>query len=368
MHVNIRSLLPKFVLLTALAHSANPDVLAVSESWLRKATKNSEISIPNYNIFRQGRTAKGGIAVYCRDSLQSNVILSRSIPKQFQLLILKITLSRNKSLTVAACYRPPSAPSCALDTICELIAYHLASEFVLLGDLNWDMLNTPAVLQSKLDALNLTQIIKEPTRYNPNSVNKGTLIDVILTNWPSKYTSAVFNQDLSDHCLIACIRYGAAVKRPPLITVKRSLKHFCEQAFLIDLARVSGKDIDLIPSVEDAWSFFKSNFLTILDKHAPFKKCRTKNGYSPWFTPDLTALDQHKNILWRTAIASNSPRDMQLFREVRNQYTQSVRKAKASFFRQKFASCSSNSKKFWDTEVHGEQEHLLPAAHCTEAR
>ena len=53
MHVNMRSLLPKF---TALAHSANPDVLAVSESWLRKTTKNSEISIPYYNIFRQDRT------------------------------------------------------------------------------------------------------------------------------------------------------------------------------------------------------------------------------------------------------------------------------------------------------------------------
>ena len=151
----------------------------------------------------------------------------------------------------------------------------------------------------------------------------------------------------------------------PHITVKRSLKHFCEQAFLIDLARVSWKDIDLIPSVEDAWSFFKSNFLTILDKHAPFKKCRTKNRYSPWFTPDLTALDQHKNILWRTAIASNSPRDMQLFREVRNQYTQSVRKAKASFFRQKFASCSSNSKKFWDTVKSMENKNTssqLPTA------
>ena len=134
------------------------------------------------------------------------------------------------------------------------------------------MLTTSAVLQSKLDALNLTQIIKEPTRYNLKSVNLGTLIDIILANWPSKYTSALFNRDLSDHCIIACIRYGAAVKRPPLITVKRSLKHFCEQAFLIDLARVYWKDIDLIPSVEDAWSFFKSNFLTILDKHAPFKK------------------------------------------------------------------------------------------------
>jgi hypothetical protein len=67
-------------------------------------------------------------------------------------------------------------------------------------------------------------MIKEPTRYNPKYVNMGTLIDIILTNLPSKYTSAVFNQDISDYCLIACIRYGSAIKRPSLNTVKRSLK------------------------------------------------------------------------------------------------------------------------------------------------
>ena len=100
----------------------------------------------------------------------------------------------------------------------------------------------------------------------------GTLFGIILTNLPSKYTSAVFNQNLSDHCLIACICNGSAVKRSPLITVRSSLKHFREHAFLIDLARVSWKDIDLIPSVEDAWLFFKSAFLTILNKHAHLKK------------------------------------------------------------------------------------------------
>ena len=57
------------------------------------------------------------------------------------------------------------------------------------------MLNNPAVLQSKIDALNLTQIIKEPPRHNPKSVTMGTIIDIILTNMTSKYTSAVFNQD-----------------------------------------------------------------------------------------------------------------------------------------------------------------------------
>ena len=123
----------------------------MSDSWFRKTTKNPEISIPNYNIFRQDRTAKGGGV-----SLQSNVLLSRSVPKSFDLLLLKSHLSRNKSLTIAACYRSPSAPSSTLDAICELIAPHLASELVLLGDLNWDMHNTPAILQSKLDALNLS--------------------------------------------------------------------------------------------------------------------------------------------------------------------------------------------------------------------
>jgi hypothetical protein len=43
------------------------------------------------------------------------------------------------------------------------------------------------------------------------------------------------------------------VKQTPRITVKCPLKHFSEQAFLIDLARVSWKDINLIPSVEEAF-------------------------------------------------------------------------------------------------------------------
>ena len=48
-----------------------------------------------------------------------------------------------------------------------------------------------------------------------------------------------------------------------------------------------------------------------------------------------------------------------LFREVRNQYTQAVRKAKASFFKQKFAYCNTNSKKFWDTVKSMENKNTL---------
>ena len=98
-----------------------------------------------------------------------------------------------------------------------------------------------------------------------------TLLEFILTKMPSLYTSAVFNQNLNDHCLIAYV-LGPRPNNHPSSLSNAPLKHFREQAFLIDLARVSWKDFDLIPSVEDAWLLFKSAFLSILNKHAPFKK------------------------------------------------------------------------------------------------
>jgi hypothetical protein len=54
---------------------------------------------------------------------------------------------------------------------------------------------------------------------------------------------------------------------------------------------------------------------------------------------------------------------MQLFREDRNQYTQAVRKAKASFFKQKIASCNTNSKKFWDTAKSMENKNTSSQLH-----
>lgn len=61
MHLNIRSLLPKVAELTAYVHTANPDILVISESWLKKSIFNSAVSIPGYNIFCQDRISKGGV-------------------------------------------------------------------------------------------------------------------------------------------------------------------------------------------------------------------------------------------------------------------------------------------------------------------
>jgi hypothetical protein len=62
------------------------------------------------------------------------------------------------------------------------------------------------------------------------------------------------------------------------------LKNINEQAFLHELASVKGYRVSMIPSVEDAWTFF-FNIFSGINKHAPIKKM--KNGFSPWFDCDL---------------------------------------------------------------------------------
>ncbi|CAB1312109.1 unnamed protein product, partial [Coregonus sp. 'balchen'] len=60
-------------------------------------------------------------------------ISTKSVPKQFDLLVLSIKLSNSSLLTVAGCYRPPSAPACTLNALSSLLAPYTKSEFVLLG-------------------------------------------------------------------------------------------------------------------------------------------------------------------------------------------------------------------------------------------
>lgn len=96
-----------------------------------------------------GRTEPPGDHQHCI------VALSKSVPKQFEILILKLKLSPSFSLTVSVCYRT-SAPASTLSALSELLVPHISSEFVLLGDINWNMINPPDIVLQQFDALNLS--------------------------------------------------------------------------------------------------------------------------------------------------------------------------------------------------------------------
>ena len=92
-------------------------------------------------------------------------------------------VSQNVNFYVAGIYCPASATSGAINTVSELLAPFIASEMVILGDLNLDWL-TPSSDCLKLVCfdLNLVQLISESTCLNVKNPAKSTPIDLILTN------------------------------------------------------------------------------------------------------------------------------------------------------------------------------------------
>ena len=105
---------------------------------------NTDVNFSGNNLFRQDRSSKGGeMEIFTKNHLQCLVVSTKSVPKQFDLLVLSIKLSNSSLLTVAGCYRPPSAPACTLPALSTLLAPYSKFELGLLGDLNWDMLKPP---------------------------------------------------------------------------------------------------------------------------------------------------------------------------------------------------------------------------------
>ena len=96
---NTRNLLPKIDKLKVWVHSFKPDVMVITERWLRKSVLNTD-NLPGYNLFQQDRASKGGgVAIFTKDHTQCLVVSTKSVPKQFDLLVLSIKLSN----TVALC-------------------------------------------------------------------------------------------------------------------------------------------------------------------------------------------------------------------------------------------------------------------------
>lgn len=208
LHFNARSLLPKMDLLKTWFMSANPDIVVISETWLKPSVPDDVICVGGYNVYRTDQKGRaGGVAIYVSQKFSVSVLLSQSIPRQFELIALDIRVA-NAPFTIIGCYRPPSAASEALSTLTEVLSKLNNSEIILFCDLNWDWLSDKSEnFKLACSSLNLVQLIDSPTRLNPSKPNSDTLLDVILTNRAHKYTAiGVFANDLSDHCAIGCVR------------------------------------------------------------------------------------------------------------------------------------------------------------------
>uniref|UniRef100_A0A3B3HCE9 Reverse transcriptase domain-containing protein n=1 Tax=Oryzias latipes TaxID=8090 RepID=A0A3B3HCE9_ORYLA len=349
-HLNVRSLAPKMDMVKIWFTSTEADIVIISETWLTKSITNEDINVNGYNVYRTDRPKKGGgVAIYVKSRFEASTVMSKSIPKQLELLVLNVKLAKSLSITVVGCYRPPSATKEALSSLKDLLSRINYGELLMVGDFNWDWSSTASEdFKSLCDSINLSQLISQPTRPNTKCPEKSTLIDLILTNAPHKFSSAgVFCNDLSDHCVVAACRDAKIPKCKPRIVIRRNFKKFNEQAYRHDLSLVNWERIGLTPNVELAWSFFKGNFEKIINKHAPMKKFRVKGRDNPWFTRELSDIIHLRNRAWAKARKTDLARDWSTFRQLRNKCTSFIKKAKSEYYLSVTTEHLNNPQKFW---------------------
>ena len=79
-------------LLSTEVFSQDFDIAAVTETWLTKNIADADISIPGYNLYRCDRIRRkgGGVCVFVRDSLDSDVI---DVPIPYALMICILCMS-----------------------------------------------------------------------------------------------------------------------------------------------------------------------------------------------------------------------------------------------------------------------------------
>ena len=178
--------------------------------------------------------------------------------KQFEFLAINLEVLNRFSVTVVGCYRPHSAIAEALTSLTQLLVDLNYNEIILIGDLNWDWLNSKSdTFKDVCVSSNRTQLIENFTHPNLKFPDKSSLIDLFLTNAPHKYSmSGVFANDISDHCVITAVRNAKVPKAKPRILIKHNMRAFVEQGFFHDVYSFNWGCIELINDVDTAWKLF----------------------------------------------------------------------------------------------------------------
>lgn len=242
MHLNIRSLLPKFQLFEDDFLDGSVDMVCLTESWLKKGISDSLVCNLNYNLIRHDRTTLnpvtgvcktgGGIVIYLKKGITYEVCdVDLICTYDIELSVVKLTINGNKKQLLITAYRPPSGnPSRGIEKLISCLKKfnnkYNSSEFVIMGDLNINYSDKRCKHVKLLKVLEkqfgLNQLIKEPTRVT----DQKTTIDLCLTNMENISHSCTLCYFLSDHFLIFVVKKKQKLEKKSCNFIGRSFVNY----------------------------------------------------------------------------------------------------------------------------------------------
>lgn len=209
LQINMRSIrnIERFDTLKQFIDESNDmfDIIIVGESWLNDI-HFSFYSIDGFHAYFSGRNGQqrgGGVAVYVRNVLESDIL--ECFDNTFNSLWIKIKLSNGKLINLAAYYRPSWVNLIEFSTNLEMfIDKYDNDDCIIAGDLNLNMLDP----NPNNDINTFANLLASYNLKFSNSIrtrkSRMTLLDLFITNLSDKFsiTNHTIDNDFSDHSLI----------------------------------------------------------------------------------------------------------------------------------------------------------------------
>ena len=205
-YTNSRSIINKIDTLRGIACTENLDIIGITETWLDLAGKHflPEVGIDGYTVFHKDRKGRrgGGVALYVRNTLKSNVNTTIKTDRNTESLWIDIIIG-GKKIVVGIIYRPPDLDEEACASIMQEIARAARYNNVcIMGDFNyrgidWDTMTGDRSSEEFLNVIQdsfLKQLVREPTR-------QGNILDLVFTNNETLVSQVEIGArfDVSDH-------------------------------------------------------------------------------------------------------------------------------------------------------------------------
>ena len=161
-------------LATSIASSTPPDILALTETWLKEHDSDAILGLPDdYLIFRKDRPSRGGGILTAVKANLHPVHHAEFDSPELELLWVSLSCQRGRCL-LCTLYRPPCATTSFWDYLNAVVSRmdHFLPKFdciIFMGDFNIDC--NPAVADSPnrsrlfelADSLNLFQLVTDIT-------------------------------------------------------------------------------------------------------------------------------------------------------------------------------------------------------------
>ena len=356
-HVNIRSINKNFDEFNAYMQTLHYQfsVIVLTETWLAGG-KLDAYQLPGYRTFATPSIGRsGGIRVYVNNTITAQEI-SFQHGDSFQSLNLKLSIPKQKPVTICCIYRSPSSSKLSFNndfTATYENVFCPNEQICFIGDFNFNLLsnNDPQTDQyiNFMHSLSLLPLITLPTRCvadKDSDTTNYSLLDHIWTNILSPSKSFVFEIAITDHFPIGTVFQTITGDTLFEVTFRdfsqERIDKLLSEADLIAFAYNPEDDLHLLHCQFYDWLTATLNEYFPICKKTIGAKCLN----SPWLTKPIIRCINKKHRLFK--LLKDGAIDRSYFNNYRNKLTYLIKFSKSLHYNRLFNRAKNNIKDTWN--------------------